>query len=114
MAAALSESVDVVVVGAGISGLSAAYELMKKRPKTRFVVLEAKGKPHQITEGSVLNPKYSVNWLSCGLICAGDCYMMTHFANGGRKQVFFQVPLSPCVVHGGKGVRPAMGHPHLR
>lgn len=54
MAAALSESVDVVVVGAGISGLSAAYELMKKRPKTRLVVLEAKGKPHQITEGSVL------------------------------------------------------------
>ncbi|CAH3171923.1 unnamed protein product [Porites evermanni] len=42
MAAALSESVDVVVVGAGISGLSAAYELMKKRPKTRLVVLEAK------------------------------------------------------------------------
>lgn len=42
MAAALSESVDVVVVGAGISGLSAAYELMKKRPETRLVVLEAK------------------------------------------------------------------------
>ena len=38
MAAALSESVDVVVVGAGISGLSAAYELMKKRPETRLVV----------------------------------------------------------------------------
>ena len=54
MAAALSESVDVVVVGAGISGLSAAYELMKKRPETRLVVLEAKGRPHQITEGSVL------------------------------------------------------------
>ena len=61
MAAALSESVDVVVVGAGISGLSAAYEVMKKRPETRLVVLEAKGKPHQITKGSVLNPKYSVN-----------------------------------------------------
>lgn len=47
MAAALLESVDVVVVGAGISGLSAAYELMKKRPETRLVVLEAKGRPHQ-------------------------------------------------------------------
>ena len=43
MAAALLDSVDIVVIGAGISGLSAAYELMKKRPETRLVVLEAKG-----------------------------------------------------------------------
>lgn len=39
------EIVDVVVVGAGISGLSAAYELLKKRPQTKLVVLEAKGRP---------------------------------------------------------------------
>ena len=38
------ECVDVVVVGAGISGLSTAYDLLKKRPKTKLVVLEAKGK----------------------------------------------------------------------
>lgn len=36
------KTVDVVVVGAGISGLSAAYELLKKRPHTNLVVLEAK------------------------------------------------------------------------
>lgn len=34
---------DVVVVGAGISGLSAAYDLQKKRPKTKIIILEAKG-----------------------------------------------------------------------
>lgn len=39
------EAVDVVIVGAGISGLCAAYELLKKRPQTNLVVLEAKGRP---------------------------------------------------------------------
>lgn len=40
--AASPETVDVVVIGGGISGLSAAYELLKKRPHTKLVVLEAK------------------------------------------------------------------------
>ena len=46
MAASLdpTESVaDVVIVGAGISGLSAAYEVLKKRANTKVVILEAKG-----------------------------------------------------------------------
>ena len=34
---------DVVIIGAGISGLSAAYELQKNRPNIKFVILEAKG-----------------------------------------------------------------------
>lgn len=43
MAASL-EFLDVVVIGAGISGLSAAHELMKRRPQTKLVVLEAKNR----------------------------------------------------------------------
>ena len=34
---------DVIVVGAGISGLTCAYSLWKKDPSLRVVVLEAKG-----------------------------------------------------------------------
>ncbi len=40
-APAISENFDVLVVGAGISGVGAAYHLTKQRPGTSFVVLEA-------------------------------------------------------------------------
>lgn len=40
--AASPEIVDVVIIGGGMSGLSAAYELLKKRPQIKLVVLEAK------------------------------------------------------------------------
>ncbi len=39
--AATAEHVDVLIVGAGISGIGAAYHLTHQRPGTRFVVLEA-------------------------------------------------------------------------
>ena len=32
---------DVIVVGAGIAGLSSAYRIIKRSPKTRVLVLEA-------------------------------------------------------------------------
>ena len=35
------EQVDVVIVGAGISGIDAAYHLLTRRPGTNFVILEA-------------------------------------------------------------------------
>ncbi len=40
----MAESVDVIVVGGGISGLTAAYELKKKSPGLRLVVLEAQNR----------------------------------------------------------------------
>src|SRR5262249_57800829 len=39
--AALTEHFDVLIVGAGISGIGAAYHLTHQCPGTRFVVLEA-------------------------------------------------------------------------
>jgi flavin-dependent dehydrogenase len=34
---------DIIVAGAGISGLTAAYRLIQKDPSLRVLVLEAKG-----------------------------------------------------------------------
>jgi cation diffusion facilitator CzcD-associated flavoprotein CzcO len=38
-----AEHVDVIIVGAGISGIGAAYHLTKQNPDTRFLVLETQG-----------------------------------------------------------------------
>jgi len=38
------EILDVLVLGAGLSGLTAAYEILKADPSTHIKVLEAKGK----------------------------------------------------------------------
>ena len=38
---ATAEEVDVLVVGAGISGIGAAWHLTKRLPDQRFVVLES-------------------------------------------------------------------------
>lgn len=37
------QEVDVVIVGGGISGLTAAYQIHRKDPGLRILVLEAKG-----------------------------------------------------------------------
>jgi protoporphyrinogen oxidase len=37
------EIFDVVVIGAGISGLTSAYTISKRVPNLKCVVLEAKG-----------------------------------------------------------------------
>jgi cation diffusion facilitator CzcD-associated flavoprotein CzcO len=41
-AAATPEHFDVLIVGAGMSGINAAYNLTSQRPGTSFVVLEGK------------------------------------------------------------------------
>ena len=38
---AATQHFDVIIVGAGISGIGGAYHLTTQRPGTRFVVLEA-------------------------------------------------------------------------
>ena len=36
-------SCDVTVIGAGVSGLTAAYDISKKRHNCKIIVLEARG-----------------------------------------------------------------------
>ena len=39
----MMDQVDVVIVGAGVSGLTAGYRLLQKEPQLKIVVLEANG-----------------------------------------------------------------------
>ena len=48
------EIVDVIVVGAGISGLYAAYRIKQKSPELNVLVLEAKGNHHHEQNESIL------------------------------------------------------------
>lgn len=38
-----AEESDVIVIGCGLSGLTAAYEIFKIEPNTNLCLLEAKG-----------------------------------------------------------------------
>ena len=40
----MTEKFDVLVVGAGISGIGAGYHLQKKCPNSSFVILEGRDK----------------------------------------------------------------------
>jgi flavin-dependent dehydrogenase len=41
----MENTYDVIVIGAGAAGLTAAYELSKHKPKCKLIVLEARGRP---------------------------------------------------------------------
>lgn len=56
MAASLAEEVDVVVVGAGISGLACAQHLARHAPWLRVVVVEARGRIGGRIDSSELGP----------------------------------------------------------
>ena len=40
----MENTYDVIVIGAGAAGLTAAYELSKNKPKCKIIVLEARGR----------------------------------------------------------------------
>ena len=40
----MTEKLDVLVVGAGISGIGAGYHLQNKCPDTKFAILEGRDK----------------------------------------------------------------------
>ncbi len=50
--AAEGEILDVVIVGAGLSGLTAAHEILKIAPMTSIVVVEAKSKSITLASSS--------------------------------------------------------------
>ena len=50
-----SELYDVIIVGAGVSGATAAYTLKKKCPNLKLLVVEAKGRTGGRTETIQLN-----------------------------------------------------------
>lgn len=42
------EDFDVIIIGCGISGLTAAYEMLKVDPNISVCLLEAKGKKDKV------------------------------------------------------------------
>lgn len=43
MASRYQNEADVIVIGGGLSGLTAAYHLLRNKPDRKVLVLEAKG-----------------------------------------------------------------------
>ena len=61
--------VDVVVIGAGLSGLSAAYELRKRDEGLQVAIIEAKGTAYSVPVHSP--PPVSVTSGACVLAALG-------------------------------------------
>ncbi len=63
--ARLDNNVDVVIIGAGVSGLSAAYKLIQKNAGLDVMILEAKG---------MTNKAYQVGYKNNGEMCKGGLH----------------------------------------
>jgi flavin-dependent dehydrogenase len=50
----MENTYDVIVIGAGAAGLTAAYELSKHKPKCKLIVLEARGRPKALYKRCVV------------------------------------------------------------
>ena len=62
-------SVDYLIVGAGIIGLSVAKELKARRPKSKVLVLEKEMVPGLHSSGSLINnTEYSYGQYLLGLM----------------------------------------------
>ncbi|PNH07797.1 putative oxidoreductase OrdL [Tetrabaena socialis] len=63
--APLPPAADVVIIGGGIAGVSAAYHLRKSRPELKVVLLEARQLSHGATgrNGGLLWPALNAPWL---------------------------------------------------
>ena len=54
----MTEKLDVLVVGAGISGIGAGYHLQNKCPDAKFVILEGRDKTLQCRSTRSTSRKY--------------------------------------------------------
>ena len=62
---------DIIIIGSGISGLYAAYNIQKMSPSTSFIILE----------------KYKKNWI--GGRTSNDMFIfIIHFANTICQDIF--------------------------
>jgi spermidine dehydrogenase len=101
---------DVVIVGAGLAGLSAAFYLLRRRPATRILLLEANayaggnagrdsGAPLPVTAPTggaycyepftaplrELYRKLKIDWEKQAIPDPGDCYYFDEYTPGARR-----------------------------
>jgi monoamine oxidase len=85
----MSQVFDVIIVGAGISGLNAAYSIIKKRPDTKLLVVEARPRIGGRTFTTDSNYDLGATWVwpssnpnLIKLIKELDIHLIKQFNNG--------------------------------
>lgn len=74
---------DFVIVGAGIVGLTVAYELLKRQPRTHVAVLEKEDAPGRHASGR------NSGVIHCGIYYGSDTLKAKVCANGARRMIEF-------------------------